>query len=56
MAQKNLQTIEDLKAYRIELLQKYIECKTSVMKNNLHYRLKTVNKALYKRTKETKWL
>ena len=56
MAQRKLMTVEHLKEKRIDLLNEFLQAKTTVMKNNIHYRLKTVNKELFKRTQETKWL
>lgn len=56
MGQKKLKSVEELKVERVNLLTLYIRAKTTYMKDNLHHKIKSVNKELYTLTKEVKYL
>jgi hypothetical protein len=49
-------TIDELKAKRIALLNDFIDAKTIYLKNNLHHKIKSVNKDLFTLTKDTRYL
>jgi hypothetical protein len=49
-------TIEQLKDERIKLLGLFVEAKTTYLKDNLHHKIKSVNRDLFTITKETKYL
>jgi hypothetical protein len=49
-------TIDQLKDERIRLFNMFTEAKTEYLKNNLHYKIKSVNRELFTITKETKYL
>lgn len=56
MEKKRLRDIEELKVERINLLTMYARAKTRYLKDNLHHKIKSVNKELYTLTKEVKYL
>ena len=56
MGQKKLKSVEELKVERVNLLTLYTRAKTTYMKDNLHHKIKSVNKELYTLTKEVKYL
>jgi hypothetical protein len=49
-------TLEQLKDERIRLLAMFVDAKTMYIKNNLHHKIKSVNRELFTITKETKYL
>ena len=56
MGAKKIRSIDELKIERTNLLQMFVAAKTKYVKENLHHKIKSVNKELYTLTKETKWL
>lgn len=56
MEKKRLRDIEELKVERINLLTMYAKAKTRYFKDNLHHKIKSVNKQLYTLTKDVKYL
>ena len=49
-------TLEDLRLKRFDLLNKFVEAKTTFVKNGITKQLKTVNQQLFKITKDTRYL
>ena len=49
-------TVDQLKDERVRLLSEYIDAKTKYLKDNLHYKIKSVNRELFTITKEVKYL
>jgi hypothetical protein len=49
-------TVEQLRQKRLDLLEQCLETKTQYAKNLLHRRVKAVNKALFKETKNPIYL
>jgi hypothetical protein len=56
MGQKKIRSVEELRAERINLLTLFATAKTTYLKDNLHHKIKSVNKELYTLTKEVKYL
>ena len=56
MYKRKLLPLEDLQQERLALLNMFVNSKTSYVKNNLHRRIKAVNKDLFTITKDTKYL
>ena len=56
MGAKKMRSIDELKAERTNLLQMFVTSKTRYVKDNLHHKIKSVNKELYILTKEIKYL
>ena len=56
MGAKKMRSIDELKAERTNLLQMFVAAKTRYVKDNLHHKIKSVNKELYILTKEIKYL
>lgn len=56
MKARTLKSVDTLKLERINLLTMYANAKTRYLKDNLHHKIKSVNKDLYTLTKETKYL
>jgi hypothetical protein len=51
-----MRSIDELKVERTNLLMMFSNAKTIYLKNNLHHKIKSVNKELYTLTKEVKYL
>ena len=49
-------TLDQLKDERIRLLSEFTEARTAFVKNNLHHKIKSVNRELFTITKEVKYL
>jgi hypothetical protein len=49
-------TINELRDERVRLLGMFVEAKTTYIKDNLHHKIKSVNRDLFTITKETKYL
>jgi hypothetical protein len=56
MGAKKIRSIDELKAERTNLLQMFVTAKTRYVKDNLHHKIKSVNKDLFTITKDTKYL
>ena len=56
MGQKKLRSVDELRVERINLLTMYAKAKTRYLKDNLHHKIKSVNKELYTLTKDVKYL
>ena len=56
MKARTLKSVDTLRLERINLLTMYANAKTRYLKDNLHHKIKSVNKDLYTLTKETKYL
>jgi transposase len=56
MGAKRMRSIDELKVERTNLLQMFVTAKTRYVKDNLQYKIKSVNKELYTLTKEIKYL
>ena len=56
MGAKRLRSIDELRLERTNLLQMFVVAKTRYVKENLHHKIKSVNKELYTLTKEIKYL
>ena len=51
-----MRSIDELKIERVNLLQMFVAAKTKYVKENLHHKIKSVNKELFTLTKEIKYL
>jgi hypothetical protein len=49
-------TLNQLKDERVRLLSAFVEAKTTYLKDNLHHKIKSVNRDLFTITKDTKYL
>jgi len=56
MEAKKMRSIDELKVERTNLLQMFVTAKTRYVKDNLQYKIKSVNKDLFTITKDTKYL
>jgi hypothetical protein len=56
MHKRKLLPLDDLRQERLVLLNMFANAKTRYVKDNLHHRIKAVNKDLFTITKDTKYL